>query len=305
MEDPQVRKLLLRYASDDRSKRRTGNLRDLSNSEKTGMFEYFKEVSPSFYSLLVEIEENPTVMRPVFQKLLLCLSSPSPVCSLIPATEDIGTLLANICKEVEIQQDPTLWNTLHNQLPIFFELFQALPSCYPLIRPLLKELWTIAVDPFSDALAQTKQLAPPKNTEMSFFPHLPALQSRGKYVADKSSEKRAKINQRCQKKYRGHPTLLPGVFTVFCPHGKYTYKFALAFQYAVYFTNILLSGLNFFICIFEESCSNITQWGGGSDYRFPRRLSVRLSVCLSVSPSVHSVSIHSVFRTFLSCLLRY
>ena len=35
--------------------------------------------------------------------------------------------------------------------------------------------------------------------------------------------------------------------------------------------------------------------------RFPRHLSVRLSVC----PSVHSVSVHSVFRNFLSRPLRY
>ncbi|KAK3109037.1 hypothetical protein FSP39_021641 [Pinctada imbricata] len=220
VEDPHVRKLLLRYASDDRSKRRTGYLRDLSNSEKANMFDYFKEVLPPFYQLLIEIEDNPTIMRPVFQRLLLCLASPSPVCSLIPPTEDIGTLFANIYKEIDIQQDPTLWNTLHNKLPVFFEIIQALPSGCQLLRPLLKELWSIAADPFCDALAQNKQLPPLKNTEMSFFPHLPALQSRGKYIADKSSEKRTKAySQRCRKKNPGHPTLLPGVFTIFCPHG--------------------------------------------------------------------------------------
>ena len=50
------------------------------------------------------------------------------------------------------------------------------------------------------------------------------------------------------------------------------------------------------------------RWNRG-DFRFPRRLSlclsVRPSVCLSVSLSVHSVSVHSVFRTFLSRPLRY
>ena len=42
------------------------------------------------------------------------------------------------------------------------------------------------------------------------------------------------------------------------------------------------------------------RWNRG-DFRFPRRL----SLCLSVRPSVHSVSVHSVFRTFLSHPLRY
>ena len=45
------------------------------------------------------------------------------------------------------------------------------------------------------------------------------------------------------------------------------------------------------------------------DFRFPRRLSVSQSVCLSsslsVCLSVHSVSVHLVFRTFLSRPLRY
>ena len=48
---------------------------------------------------------------------------------------------------------------------------------------------------------------------------------------------------------------------------------------------------------------------GGGDFRFPRRLSLCLSVRLSVRPSVslsvHSMSVHSVFRTFLSRPLRY
>ena len=48
---------------------------------------------------------------------------------------------------------------------------------------------------------------------------------------------------------------------------------------------------------------------GGGDLRFPWRLSVSLSVCPSVPASVclsvNSVSVHSVFRTFLSRLLRY
>ena len=39
------------------------------------------------------------------------------------------------------------------------------------------------------------------------------------------------------------------------------------------------------------------RWNRGN-YRFPRRLSVSLSVCPHVCQSVHSVSVHSVFRTF-------
>ena len=44
---------------------------------------------------------------------------------------------------------------------------------------------------------------------------------------------------------------------------------------------------------------------GGVDFRFPRRLSLCLSVPPSVCPSVHSMSVHSVFQTFLSHPLKY
>ena len=30
-----------------------------------------------------------------------------------------------------------------------------------------------------------------------------------------------KSDNSCQKKYKGHPSLLPGVFTVYCPHGMF------------------------------------------------------------------------------------
>ena len=45
------------------------------------------------------------------------------------------------------------------------------------------------------------------------------------------------------------------------------------------------------------------RWNRG-EFRFPRRLSLCLSVRPSVCLPVHSVSVHSVFRTFLSCPLR-
>ena len=60
--------------------------------------------------------------------------------------------------------------------------------------------------------------------------------------------------------------------------------------------------------IYTCTISDPYRWNRG-DFRFPRRLSlcpsVRLSVCPSVRLSVHFVSVHSVFRIFLSHPLRY
>ncbi|XP_060601822.1 uncharacterized protein LOC132755047 [Ruditapes philippinarum] len=57
-----------------------------------------------------------------------------------------------------------------------------------------------------------------QDDELSFFPCLPKYRSRGRFQKDASQVKN-KVH--CTKKYAGHPSLLPGVFTIFCPHGIY------------------------------------------------------------------------------------
>ena len=52
--------------------------------------------------------------------------------------------------------------------------------------------------------------------ELAYFPCLPKIRDRGFYDIDSSSKAVG-----CTKQSSGHPTLLPGIFTVYCPHGKY------------------------------------------------------------------------------------
>lgn len=49
------------------------------------------------------------------------------------------------------------------------------------------------------------------------FPTLPVLRKRGKYAQNK----KIISTTPCRKLYKGYPTLLPGIFTVCWPHGKY------------------------------------------------------------------------------------
>ena len=48
------------------------------------------------------------------------------------------------------------------------------------------------------------------------FPNLPPIRKRGRFVQDKNSLKVAE----CRKQYKGHPRLRPGIFTIYCLHGK-------------------------------------------------------------------------------------
>lgn len=54
--------------------------------------------------------------------------------------------------------------------------------------------------------------------DMAFFPSLQVCRHRGSYQMDA-----VKTQKTCSKKYKGHPSLLPGVFTLYCPHGKICY----------------------------------------------------------------------------------
>ena len=48
------------------------------------------------------------------------------------------------------------------------------------------------------------------------FPTLPIQQGTGRYKADSQSEKQ---KDQCRKESWGHPTLSPGIFTMYCQHG--------------------------------------------------------------------------------------
>jgi hypothetical protein len=50
---------------------------------------------------------------------------------------------------------------------------------------------------------------------------LSTCRPRGQYGMDEK-----KSDNSCQKKYKGHPSLLPGVFTVYCPHGNRNFFFS-------------------------------------------------------------------------------
>ena len=57
---------------------------------------------------------------------------------------------------------------------------------------------------------------PIEESKREYFPTLPKIRKRGQYPLDRNSIK----NQSCRKQLKGHPYLGPGLFTIFCVHGK-------------------------------------------------------------------------------------
>ena len=54
-------------------------------------------------------------------------------------------------------------------------------------------------------------------TNLCYFPNLPQYRGRGKYAADR--QKTSHPGDSCRKASYSHPSLSPGIFTLFCPHG--------------------------------------------------------------------------------------
>lgn len=87
------------------------------------------------------------------------------------------------------------------------------------MAPILGVLKEIALAPFKGAIAVDACTSVVKEEDtLSFFPSLPRIRNRRHYEAD--VDRKSKV-QLCTKGYNAHPSLTPGIFTLFCPHGMF------------------------------------------------------------------------------------
>ncbi|XP_061188793.1 uncharacterized protein LOC133196966 [Saccostrea echinata] len=217
--DGDVRKLLKRYSADGTVIRGVKH-QPLNEKERKYLLTSIEEISPALYSVLLKIEENKSLLKHL-QKLLLCLASPSPVCSLIKPTLEVKQVISSISRGENLRQDPVKLDLLHRKVPILFEIFECGADMTDL-KLLLEELWEIAIDPFVDAVEDDSIEESVDVEEMSFFPSLVKYRNRGLFEMDRKSGqtmKKKNVGDGCVKKSLGHPSLLPGIFTIFCPHG--------------------------------------------------------------------------------------
>ena len=86
------------------------------------------------------------------------------------------------------------------------------------MSPILKEIIKKANLPFEGSGHSASHLVNlPEENELKslcFFPKLLRVRVRRCYDAD--SDRKVVI---CTKRSTGHPTLTPGIFTMYCPHG--------------------------------------------------------------------------------------
>lgn len=151
-------------------------------------------------------------------EFISALASSSPVCALIHPGNELQQVLTTIAGGFSDLDMYTL-QFLQQQCPLLLNLLQRIKPPERLISSVLHELLKKACAPFSGSPSYTdsrnSNSSPPLQADdCSYFPALPMLRCRGSYVAD-----RVKSSKMCTKRGTNHPTLLPGIFTVFCSHG--------------------------------------------------------------------------------------
>ena len=84
------------------------------------------------------------------------------------------------------------------------------------MAPIFNVMAKKATAPFENVKPSAKECIEVLDDEdtLSFFPSLPKLRRRRCYAADVDVK-----DTFCTKVYRGHPSLMPGLFTLLCPHG--------------------------------------------------------------------------------------
>jgi hypothetical protein len=213
----ELRRLIKRYASGNKvinGKR----VEELSPDSKLSMMVMCSKHSLSLFNFLSYVSTESNVAPPAVHDLLMSLSSSSPVCSYLRVKQSVKTVIDAIASGVNVMDYPDILKTIREEIPFLFQLIcsPAVSSIPPSLATLLLELWEKAEDMYnsSEIIDEHNEVTP---DQLAFFPSLPKIRNRGLFEVDLAKKVN---NTSCNKQYVGHPTLLPGIFTIYCQHGK-------------------------------------------------------------------------------------
>lgn len=201
----------------------------LSSDEFLTLYELIRKHASSLSALLdlandANASNEVFTCPPIWSPLLQALARTSPVCALIHPNDALISLL-NTMDNKDITTDVQAMELLQKEVPLLFSLLRVLKGSHSnILLPIINTMIEKSNAPFTAcAISNSSQEAPSSEiltseSELAYFPSLLQIRKRGCYTADKANQK----EKLCTKQSHGHPTLLPGIFTLYCEHGKNT-----------------------------------------------------------------------------------
>lgn len=173
---------------------------------------------------IVEHGESAKKLAPKdVRTFILSLARPSPVCAVLPPSEDMERVLDQMMA-TDVKQEPQLLESLQTLSPVLFDLVKNVNfrdgSLPPAFNDLIKDMWKMSCAPFwhdDGGSAEQVQIDEVDSflEDISVWPHLPKVRNRGAYAMDRTPER-----QSCRKQGKSHKSLLPGTVTLHCQHGR-------------------------------------------------------------------------------------
>ena len=157
-------------------------------------------------------------------KLVKFLVSESPVCSYFPPADTFLQLISEVKSGLEIRKHPRKLKLLLDYSPILFHALVEIPGgkapkeLVDIFERLESKLQTTFKQ---DAHFLESTLSEQAGNTFSFLPNWTSINVRGFYKQDliSASSQKKDRSQQCNKDYRVHPSLTPGIFTLYCDHG--------------------------------------------------------------------------------------
>ena len=201
-------------------------IKGLSKDLKEKMFYLIKVENQSeelitFLELIFKdsiVISNRFFCKAIWRDLVKAFASSYPFCSFIPPCEEYFDFLESVFSEPKTAlHNDTFVQKLHTTVPVIFKLLSKLKEVFPFkeFNDCLPYFQQKVFDHFLKDLRPSED--PDNEDGLSFSPSLQRVRRRGHFVADK---KRTMTNDMYTKLSKGHPSLLPGVFTLLCPDGK-------------------------------------------------------------------------------------
>eukprot|EP00058_Branchiostoma_floridae_P026343 XP_002611834.1 hypothetical protein BRAFLDRAFT_83142 [Branchiostoma floridae] len=243
---PQARVFLSQFAGVSPSQKKRGKARRPSALSAQQYRELLSSLSTtphlsSLATLLERLSRNGShrIAPNPYKKFLGELAKNGPLCGMLQIdhsqrqghTKDIVRRAVTNTLAIFDSVNAAHLQKLRSDAPILadflFEVYKAEGNRIPEdVSALVKDIMDRVSLPFKHK--HDNSVYPPPEEEdtfggYSFFPNLPLVRGQAKYAKDaqrRTGTRRCREpSQRCNKMYGGHPSLSPGIFTMFCQHG--------------------------------------------------------------------------------------